>query len=150
MGLGQEPGDLPRHRADEEFRLARGARRAESEYRVPDALSLNQWGLTGRWTIDKQSSRLVAPNGTIRFRFAARDVHLVLGSPDGRPIRYVVTLDGKPLGDDHGVDTDAAGRGTVTGHRLYQLVRQRDPKGEHVFEIRFLDPGVEAYAFTFG
>jgi hypothetical protein len=127
-----------------------GARRDVATYTVPDALSLNQWGLTGRWVIGSQSARLAAPGGTIRFRFEARDVHLVLGSADGKPIRFQVTLDDRAPGTDHGGDIDAAGNGTVTGHRLYQLIRQRDPKGEHVFEIRFLDPGVEAYAFTFG
>ena len=127
-----------------------GARRDVATYTVPDALSLNQWGLTGRWVIGPQSARLAAPGGTIRFRFEARDVHLVLGSADGKPIRFQVTLDDRSPGNDHGGEIDAAGNGRVTGHRLYQLIRQRDPKGEHVFEIRFLDPGVEAYAFTFG
>ena len=48
------------------------------------------------------------------------------------------------------MDVDAAGNGTVTGQRLYQLVRQEDGAGERLFTIEFLDPGAEAYAFTFG
>jgi hypothetical protein len=75
----------------------------------------------------------------------------VLGpSPDGKPVRFRVRLDGQAPGADHGVDTDADGLGTVTGERLYQLVRQKSDIKDRTFEIEFLDPGVQAYAFTFG
>jgi hypothetical protein len=75
----------------------------------------------------------------------------VLGpSPDGKPIRFRVTVNGKAPGEDHGVDTDSDGNGTVTGERLYQLVRQKGSVQDRTFEIRFLDPGVRAYSFTFG
>jgi Thioredoxin like C-terminal domain len=33
---------------------------------------------------------------------------------------------------------------------LHQLVRQRDAVRERTLEITFLEPGAEAYAFTFG
>jgi Thioredoxin like C-terminal domain len=61
-----------------------------------------------------------------------------------------VTLDGQPPGDNHGVDIDAGGNGTVTSQRLYQLIRQQSGVSDHTFSIQFLDPGVEAYSFTFG
>ena len=83
-------------------------------------------------------------------RCKARDLHLVLGSVGGRPVRFKLMIDGKPPGADHGVDTDAAGNGVVGEHRLYQLVRQKGTPGERQFRITFLDAGVEAYAFTFG
>lgn len=35
-------------------------------------------------------------------------------------------------------------------HRLYQLIRQPKPIADRQLEIEFLDPGVEAFAFTFG
>ncbi|MGV2981020.1 cytochrome c biogenesis protein DipZ [Camelimonas sp. ID_303_24] len=111
----------------------------------------NQWGLAGAWTVGAEHARLDASGGAISYRFSARDLHLVLGpGPAGKPVRFVVTIDGKPPGDSHGVDIDAAGAGTVTENRLYQLVRQKGDVTPHNFEIRFLDPGVEAYAFTFG
>ena len=69
---------------------------------------------------------------------------------DGKAIRFRVTIDGKAPGADHGMDTDADGNGTVAEQRLYQLVRQANGSGERLFEIEFLDPGVNAYAFTFG
>ncbi|MFJ6326119.1 MULTISPECIES: cytochrome c biogenesis protein DipZ [Hyphomicrobiales] len=112
---------------------------------------LNEWGLTGNWTVGAENADLNDKDGSVYFRFHARDLHLVLGpGVDGRPVRFKVTVDGKAPGDSHGVDTDADGNGTVTGQRLYQLLRQRGPVADHTFEIRFLDPGVQAYAFTFG
>ena len=69
---------------------------------------------------------------------------------DGKPVRFRVTLDGVPPGADHGTDTDADGNGVVDGQRLYQLVRQSGAIADRTFAIEFLDPGVQAYAFTFG
>jgi thiol-disulfide isomerase/thioredoxin len=114
------------------------------------APQLNQWGLKGDWTVSEERAVLNRPDGGIVYRFHARDLHLVLGSGNGKPVRFKVTIDGKPPGDNHGADVDATGQGAVTGQRLYQLIRQSGSVGDHTFEIRFLDPGVEAYAFTFG
>ena len=112
---------------------------------------LNQWSLSGNWTITGEHALLNQPNGAIIYRFHARELHLVLGpGPTRRPVHFQVTIDGAAPGASHGSDCDADGRGVVTGERLYQLVRQRDAITDHTFEIRFLDPGVEAYAFTFG
>lgn len=112
---------------------------------------MNAWGLTGDWTIANERASLDAPGGSIVYRFHARDLHLVLGpGSDGKPVRFRVTIDGKPPGDNHGMDTDANGDGTVTGERLYQLIRQKGDIADHTFAIEFLDPGVRAYAFTFG
>ncbi|MCX8996237.1 cytochrome c biogenesis protein DipZ [Rhizobiaceae bacterium BDR2-2] len=111
----------------------------------------NEWGLTGSWVVGPEKAALSQGEGSLYYRFHARDLHLVLGpGSDGKPVRFKVTIDGKPPGEDHGVDTDAEGNGTVTEQRLYQLVRQSGPVADRTFEIRFLDPGLEAYAFTFG
>jgi hypothetical protein len=89
--------------------------------------------------------------GAISYRFRARDLHLVLGpGQDGKPVRFQVTIDGKVPGPNHGADVDADGNGTVAETRLYQLIRQGGDVRERTFEIRFLDPGVQAYAFMFG
>jgi hypothetical protein len=112
---------------------------------------LNDWGLGGTWTIGSEFAQADRPGGRIVFRFHARDLNLVLGpGPDGRPVRFRVTVDGRAPGADHGVDANAAGAGVVTKHRLYQLVRQQGEIQDHSFEIEFLDPGVQAFAFTFG
>ena len=114
-------------------------------------LPLNRWSLAGDWTVGGEFATLNGTSGTIIYRFHARDLHLVLGaSTQGRPVRFRVRIDGAPPGADHGFDVDAAGWGTVREERLYQLVRQAGPVAERTFEIEFLDPGVRAYAFTFG
>jgi len=114
-------------------------------------LSLNQWALGGSWKVSPENAVLQAASGKVVFRFHARDLHLVLGPvKDGKPVRFKVTLDGTPPGEDHGSDADANGVGTVEEHRLYQLIRQKGAVEDRTFEIEFLDPGVQAFAFTFG
>lgn len=112
---------------------------------------LNEWGLTGDWTVGNDQATLNAADGGIVYRFHARDLHLVLGpAADDRPVRFRVTVDGAAPGASHGTDVDAEGNGVVTNQRLYQLVRQDGAVADRTFEIRFLDPGAQAYAFTFG
>ena len=112
---------------------------------------LNEWALSGVWTIGAEHATLDAKDGGIIYRFHARDLHLVLGpAPDGGPVRFRVTIDGAPPGNSQGTDVDADGDGVVTAQRLYQLIRQSGPIADRTFEIRFLDPGVQAFAFTFG
>jgi cytochrome c biogenesis protein CcdA/thiol-disulfide isomerase/thioredoxin len=120
-------------------------------YGKPASLDLNQWALTGDWTVDKERAVLDQPNGGIAFQFHARDLHLVLGpASDGKPVHFRVRINGKPPGEDHGVDTDAQGNGTIDGQRLYQLVRQQGAVADRQFEIEFQDAGAQAFAFTFG
>jgi thiol-disulfide isomerase/thioredoxin len=121
-----------------------------ANYRIPGKLETDHWALGGRWVVGGESCTLQSPGGAISYRFRGRDLHLVLGSPGGKPVRFRVTLDGAAPGPDHGTDTDAGGKGVVREQRLYQLVRQRGKIGIHTFRIEFLDPGVHAFAFTFG
>ncbi|OYX57808.1 MAG: cytochrome C biogenesis protein [Brevundimonas subvibrioides] len=123
-------------------------RDAVQTWSIP-ALSLNQWGLSGAWTIRAEHAE-ASSGGKLAFRFKARDLHLVMGSAEGRPVRFRVTVDGRAPGADAGVDVDASGAGRIDGQRLYQLLRQSDGAGEHLFEIEFLDPGAQVFAFTFG
>jgi cytochrome c biogenesis protein CcdA/thiol-disulfide isomerase/thioredoxin len=118
-------------------------------YVPPTGFDRNQWGLAGDWTIGAEKAVLTRAPGRIIFRFHARDLHLVLGSGD-KPVRFRVSLDGAPPGAAHGADTDANGNGVVTDERLYQLVRQEGPVADRTFTIEFLDPGVQAFSFTFG
>jgi cytochrome c biogenesis protein CcdA/thiol-disulfide isomerase/thioredoxin len=112
---------------------------------------LNQWGLVGNWTVGAEQARLNHAGGGIAYTFSAHDLHLVLGpASDGKPVRFQVKVDGEVPGESAGTDTDADGNGTVTQTRLYQLVRQARDVRKRTFEIRFLDPGVEAFVFTFG
>lgn len=124
------------------------ARDVARDYAVA-APALNHWGLAGDWTVGAQQATANKAGARIVYRFHARDLHLVLGTT-GRPARFRVTIDGEAPGADHGADTNAAGEGVVTDHRLYQLVRRKGPIADRTFEIEFLDPGARAFAFTFG
>jgi thiol-disulfide isomerase/thioredoxin len=120
-------------------------------YAAPAQIPLNQWALTGEWTIGKQATVLGVPNGRLVHRFHARDVHLVMGpTRSDSPVRFRVSLDGQPPGAARGLDVDEAGNGRVVEQRLYQLIRQPGPFIDRTFQIEFLDAGVETFAFTFG
>jgi thiol-disulfide isomerase/thioredoxin len=120
-------------------------------YERPDRLRLNEWALSGDWTVSGQPAILNSAGGRIELRFHARDLHLVMGPERaGEPVRFQVRLDGEPPGAACGIDTDSQGAGTGTETRLYQLIRQPGPILDRTFEITFLDPGTHAYVFTFG
>ena len=120
-------------------------------YSAPDALRRNEWALAGDWRIGSVPALLTEAGGVIVFEFHARDVHLVMGPPLGRPpVRFRVHLDGRPPGAARGVDVDEDGNGTADYQRMYQLVRQPGAVDDRRFEIEFLDAGVEAFVFTFG
>lgn len=129
-------------------RMARDSRRT---YNPPASLTLNQWGLGGSWKAGAESGVLDSAPGKIVFRFHSRDLHMVLGpAKNGTPVRFRIRLNGVEPGDNHGSDSRADGSGEVPQPRMYQLVRQKGPIRDMTFEIEFLDPGIEAFSFTFG
>ena len=120
-------------------------------YAIPARLRLNEWALAGEWMMGRQAIVLTGPNGRLACRFQSRDVHLVMGPPRREsPVRIRVSIDGRPPGPAHGLDVDEEGYGTAVDQRMYQLIRQSKPIVDRHVEIEFLDPGVEAFAFTFG
>jgi cytochrome c biogenesis protein CcdA/thiol-disulfide isomerase/thioredoxin len=152
----QSPETYVGYARAENFVSPGGAAKDQAKTYTAETKQLNEWGLNGDWTVGSEHATLNAKGGSITYRFHARDLHLVLGpGADGKPVRFKVTIDGAAPGANHGSDIDENGAGTVTGQRLYQLVRQKSDGGaggvaDHTFEIQFLDPGVQAYAFTFG
>ena len=124
---------------------------APHRYTSPTRLRLNDWALAGNWTVTDGAAKLIDAGGRIAFRFHARDVNLVMGpGQNGDTVRFRVFIDGKMGGAVHGSDVDAEGQGTTRVQRTYQLIRQSGEIEDRTFEIEFLDPGVEAYCFTFG
>jgi thiol-disulfide isomerase/thioredoxin len=120
-------------------------------YATPAHLSMNQWALTGDWTIKNDRAQSHDAAGQLTYRFHARDLHLVMGpSVPGKPVRFRVLIDGHPPGAAHGADVDEQGYGTMSEQRMYQLIRQPKPIVDRDFTINFLDPGAEAFCFTFG
>jgi len=151
-GSLRSPENYTGYERTENFASPGGARLGERRvYAAPARLALNQWALSGDWTVRREASVLNGANGRIAYRFHARDLHLVMGpATRGASVRFRVLVDGRPPGAAHGVDVDDQGNGTATEQRLYQLIRQPGPIADRQFEIEFLDPGVEAFAFTFG
>ncbi len=119
-------------------------------YLPPGYLGFNQWALDGEWTIEREKAVLDEAGGSVAYRFQARDAHLVLSPREHEPIPFRVFVDGEPPGASHGVDVDEQGNGVLRDGRLYQLLRQHDGIRERILEIEFLEPGAEAYVFTFG
>jgi len=121
------------------------------EYVTPNHLSLNEWALSGSWTIGRQAAVLGDANGKIIYRFHARDLNLVMApSVLGAPVRFRVFIDGHSPGSANGADIDDQGYGTVSEARMYQLIRQSGKIADREFVIEFLSSGVSAYDFTFG
>jgi thiol-disulfide isomerase/thioredoxin len=135
----------------EHFASPDGAALNESRaYELPERLRLKQWALAGEWTIGREQVLLEKAGGSIAYRFHARDAHLVLSPGAREPIPFRVLLDGEAPGASHGVDADEDGNGLLRDGRLYQLVREHDAVRERTLEITFVQPGAEAYVFTFG
>jgi thiol-disulfide isomerase/thioredoxin len=127
-----------------------GAAVERGRYEYPEYLRLNHWALAGDWTIEQEKVVLDQAGGSIAYRYHARDAHLVLCPGVHGPIPFRVSIDGVAPGPAHGVDIDEDGNGVLRDGRLYQLVRAHDTVHEQTLEITFLEPGAEAYAFTFG
>jgi thiol-disulfide isomerase/thioredoxin len=120
-------------------------------YSPPSRLRLNEWALSGNWTIGKEAIVLNEPNGHIAYCFHARDLHLVMGpSEPGSRVQFRILIDGRPPGSAHGVDVDEQGNGSVIEQRMYQLIRQAAPIVDRRFEIEFLGSGVQGFSLTFG
>jgi thiol-disulfide isomerase/thioredoxin len=119
-------------------------------FEIPEALRVNHWALGGEWTIGREKVVLDRAGGSIAYRFSARDAHLVLSRETDEPIAFRLLLDGDAPGHSHGTDVDQEGNGLLAEGRLYQLARQDGDVRERTLEVTFLEPGAEAYVFTFG
>lgn len=120
-------------------------------YDFPSRVDLNHWALSGNWTFRHQAVISNNAPASLRYRFHARDLHIVMGPPQaGSSVRFRVSIDGKPPGIAHGIDVDEQGNGIMTEPRMYQLIRQPKPISERTFEIEFLEPGAQIFSFTFG
>jgi cytochrome c biogenesis protein CcdA/thiol-disulfide isomerase/thioredoxin len=137
--------------------LARLARFAQDDqlrpgqataYRAPASLAPDQLAYDGTWTVDEE--RIAAgPDAAIELDLHANRAFLVLDSP-GAPRGGRVLVDGRPVGPGSaGADVGPDGRFTVRESRLYALVDLPGKPSRHRLRVE-VDPGVRAYAFTFG
>jgi hypothetical protein len=136
----------------ERFRSGGGmAADRKRAYALPARLPGNAWAAAGEWVFASEAARSEGPNARIVYSFHARDVNLVMGAMQrDRPVPFRVRIDGQPPGPAHGSDVDSGGLGAVAETRLYQMVRQSGVVRDREYEIEFLEPGAEVYAFTFG
>ena len=142
--LGYEKAERFATPADQLLNIAR-------KYSVPSRLRLNEWALSGNWTIRAEGISLQEAGGRVVYRFHARDLNLIMGAAgNGRPVRFRVGIDGQPPAAAHGIDVDADGSGHASESRMYQLIRQPGVISDRTFDIEFLDPDVNVYDFTFG
>ena len=151
LALGS-PETYVGHARAERFASPGGAARDQRRiYEYPKDLARNQWALAGDWTVGGQAVVSNAGNARIAYRFHARDLNLVLApGPGTKAVQFRVLIDGQPPGSAHGLDVDERGVGTVSGPRLYQLIRQPAPIVDRRLEIEFLEPGAQVFSFTFG
>jgi len=104
--------------------------------------------LMGAWKLDDETASLESDTGALRITFTASKVNLVAGSDT--PVRARILVDGKPVDSlSSGSDVEN-GIVTFTEHDLYNLVDLNGTYESHILEIQFLDPGISAFAFTFG
>jgi thiol-disulfide isomerase/thioredoxin len=111
-------------------------------------ITLNSWSLEGKWIVEKQRSVCKEAQAKLKLHFNAKKVFLVLGSETGQPLKAKITFNGQGLGKNSGADVKND-EVTITKDTLYELV-SLPSFAEGQLEIQVLEPGLQAYAFTFG
>ena len=131
-----------------------GARPGLNTYPEPGPLRSGDARLAGRWMADPEKVTAADPGAAIVLAYRANEVNLVMTPPSGQPVDVEVELDGHPLpGPFRTGDTVADDRGATVVHvdhdGLYRLLRSPDVE-EHTVRLTARQPGVSAFAFTFG
>lgn len=124
------------------------SRQRAANYRFPGSLPADAWALSGQWEVAPQQIVSKSKGAALRLEFKASRVFLVLGTHDGRPVHATVLLNGTLPGGNSGSDAPG-GSLTIRRNALYELIDQKTP-ARGTIEIRSTEPGLEAYAFTFG
>jgi len=105
--------------------------------------------LKGDWRTDRQYVELERGSGEIVMPFVAGEVNLVLQPGPSGHAAVTVLLDGKPVGDAHGMDVGSDGVARFDRSGMVRLVAGA-PKRRHVLTLSSSDAGLRAYVFTFG
>ena len=146
-GGGQTPESYLGYQRLDRFGAPRQLRRDEpADYAAPFSLPADHVALDGRLVMTAEYTEAVR-DGSIHLNFEGRDVFLVL-ERSGATGGVEVLLDGEAVPAGSAGDDVVDGRLTVGDSRLYSLIRLPE-RGRHRLVLR-LDPGVRAFAFTFG
>ena len=118
-------------------------------YTIPSSnLDTSVIYLQGLWKNNPDNMELVGPDGKITLVYSAKSVNIVAGGKGQVTVRE----------DDNGVqtnnsskgnDTDAEGKLSIDGQRLYNIADNTN-YGNHHIEIDAKGPGFKIYTFTFG
>lgn len=123
------------------------AQNGSQNFAIDKNLQLNTFSFGGDWNISDEDA-LAQKNSVLDYNFTAGKVYLVL-RPDKAPGNVKVLIDGKTI------DKSISGKDVVNGlvkvdqDRLYELVNLKGKVENHILELQF-DPGISAFAFTFG
>lgn len=120
-----------------------------ADYTLMDNLDTNDWSLGGRWKIGPMGSVAEGEQNTLRLKFSAKEVYLVMDGPKDASVS--LTVDGKAITKDRGggADMGDAGRVHLDGARLYRLLNLAVFTENAVLDIS-IPKGVSVMAFTFG
>jgi thiol-disulfide isomerase/thioredoxin len=105
--------------------------------------------LEGDWQSAGQYIELRKGTGTITIPFTAGEVNLVVQPGTSGHAAVTVRLDGKPVGASRGADVGTDGVARFDRSGMIRLVSGA-PMGQHVLTLLSSDPGLRAFAFTFG
>jgi cytochrome c biogenesis protein CcdA/thiol-disulfide isomerase/thioredoxin len=120
-----------------------------STYRANSDLELNEFALSGKWSVGSESITPISSGAEIEGGVQARDVYLVMTSAGNVPRSGRVLIGGDPIpAADRGTDVRPGGYFTVSAQRLYNLVKL-SADAQMLLTVQ-LPPGVSAYDFTFG
>lgn len=118
-------------------------------YILTNALPQDSFSLGGEWTIDPEKAT-AGHDAKLNYHFSASKVFLVLRPNATKNGKIHLLLDGKPLDASTAGADVKDGLITIDQDRLYTLIDLHGKTEEHTLTIEFLDPGTEAFAFTFG
>jgi len=128
---------------------ATGCKDGVCNFTASEKPTLNTFELAGSWRIKDEEAVLEGSAGSILLHFSAAKVNLVAGAT-GEPVSAEIYLDGKKVAPDTAGDAVQDNLVTFGPHDLYNLIDLKGNYGEHIVEIRFLEGGISAFAFTFG
>ena len=118
-------------------------------YTIPSSnLDTNVIYLQGLWKNNPDNMELVGPDGKITLVYSAKSVNIVAGGKG----QVTVREDGNGVQTNNsskGNDTDAEGKLSIDGQRLYNIADNTN-YGNHHVEIDAKGPGFKIYTFTFG
>jgi len=123
-----------------------GTFRRESNVPAGNDLLAGEWSINSVWNESDPEKIITSQTGaSLKLNFYASTANLVLG---GRGSATVM-VDGKLLTEGAGSDVHN-GILTINGARLYRLTNFGNQYSNHLIEITFDQPGIDAYAWTFG